>query len=104
MEEKPATLVDRYARRMLVENTIEDAINFFHMDALSSAVLLRIDLNLQLTSSPEHSTKPWRSTWYPAIRQQKAELPSFLQNSQIGGFSEDLDFSRVLVLAGASLI
>ena len=48
IEEKPVTLVDRYARRMLVENTIEDAINFFHMDALSSAVLLRIDLDLQL--------------------------------------------------------
>ena len=48
MEEKLATLVDRYARRMLVENTIEDAINFFHMDVLSSAVLLRIDLDLQL--------------------------------------------------------
>ena len=49
MEEKPATLVDRYARRMLVENAIEDAINFFHMDALSSTVPLRIDLDLQLT-------------------------------------------------------
>ena len=49
MEEKPAVLVDRYARRMLVENAIEDAINFFHMDALSSTVPLRIDLDLQLT-------------------------------------------------------
>lgn len=41
MEEKPAELVDRYARRMLIENSIEDAINFFHMDALSSTVPLR---------------------------------------------------------------
>jgi len=49
MKEKPARLVDRYARRMLVENAIEDAINFFHMDALSSTVPLRIDLDLQLT-------------------------------------------------------
>ena len=49
MEEKPAELVDRYARRMLIENSIEDAINFFHMDALSSTVPLRIDLDLQLT-------------------------------------------------------
>ena len=49
MEEKAAVLVDRYARRMLIENVIEDAINFFHMDALSSTVPLRIDLDLQLT-------------------------------------------------------
>ena len=48
MEEHPATLVDRHARRMLIENATEDAINFFHMDALSSTVPLRIDLDLQL--------------------------------------------------------
>ena len=30
-------LIDRYARRMLIENTIADAIDFFHMDALSAA-------------------------------------------------------------------
>ena len=29
MKEKAAALVDCYARRMLVENAIEDAINFF---------------------------------------------------------------------------
>ena len=46
---KPAELVDRYARRMLIENAIEDAINCFHMDALSSTVPLRMDLDLQLT-------------------------------------------------------
>ena len=49
LEEKTAKLVDRYARKMLVENAVEDAINFFHMDALSSTVPLRIDLDLQQT-------------------------------------------------------
>ena len=49
MHERAADLVDRYARRMLIENAIEDAIDFFHMDALSSTVPLRIDLDLQLT-------------------------------------------------------
>ena len=44
-----AKLIDRYARRMLIENTIEDAINFFHMDALSAAVPLKIDVDLQIT-------------------------------------------------------
>ncbi len=42
-------LVGRYARRMLIENGIADAIDFFHMDALSSAVALNINMDLQLT-------------------------------------------------------
>ncbi len=44
-----AQLIDRYARRMLIENNISDAINFFHMDALWAAVPLKIDVDLQLT-------------------------------------------------------
>ena len=43
------TLIDRYARRMVIENTIADAIDLFHMDALSAAIPLRINLDLQLT-------------------------------------------------------
>ena len=31
-------LIGRYAQRMLIENNIEDGIDFLHMDALSSAV------------------------------------------------------------------
>jgi hypothetical protein len=42
-------LVTRYAQRMLVENGIADAVQFFHVDALSSLVGLRIDLDLQIT-------------------------------------------------------
>ncbi len=42
-------LVDRYARRMVIENTIADAIDFFHMDALSAAVPMKVDLDRQLT-------------------------------------------------------
>ena len=49
MDETPARLVDRYARRMIIENTIADAIDFFHMDALSAAVPMKIDLDVQLT-------------------------------------------------------
>ena len=44
-----AQLVERYARRMVIENTLADAIEFFHMDALSSAVPMNIDVDLQLT-------------------------------------------------------
>ncbi len=45
----PAKLIGRYAQRMLIENGIEDGIDFFHMDALSSAVALKVNCDLQLT-------------------------------------------------------
>ena len=48
-ETSKTALIDRYARCMLVENAIEDTINFFHMDALSAAVPLNINVDLQLT-------------------------------------------------------
>ena len=44
-----ARLIERYARRMIIENNIEDGIDFFHMDALSSAVAMKVDCDLQLT-------------------------------------------------------
>lgn len=43
------SLVGRYARRMIIENTIQDGIDFFHMDALSSDVPMKVDCDLQLT-------------------------------------------------------
>ena len=47
---KSATkLVGRYAQRMIIENNIEDGVSFFHMDALSSAVALKVNCDLQLT-------------------------------------------------------
>ena len=42
-------LIDRYAQRMLIENGIADGIDFFHMDALSSAVAMKVNCDLQLT-------------------------------------------------------
>jgi len=42
-------LVTRYAQRMLIENNISESIQFFHMDALSSMVGLKVDFDLQLT-------------------------------------------------------
>ncbi|MBV8462688.1 MAG: transposase [Acidimicrobiales bacterium] len=44
-----AKLIERYARRMVIENSIADGIDFFHMDALSSAVAMKVDCDLQLT-------------------------------------------------------
>jgi hypothetical protein len=42
------SLITRYAQRMLIENALSDAIRFFHMDALSSAVGLKVDLDMAL--------------------------------------------------------
>lgn len=42
-------LIERYAHRMIIENNIADGIDFFHMDALSSAVAMKVNLDLQLT-------------------------------------------------------
>ena len=44
-----AKLVERYAKRMLIENNIEDGVNFFHLDSLSSAVALKVNCDVQLT-------------------------------------------------------
>jgi len=45
----PAKLIARYAQRMVIENDIAEGINFFHMDALSSAVPMKVTCDLQLT-------------------------------------------------------
>lgn len=44
----PQTLITRYARRMLIENSLSDAVRFFHMDALSSVVGLKVDFDMAL--------------------------------------------------------
>jgi hypothetical protein len=49
LQRSPAKLIGRYAQRMLVENHIEDGIDFFHLDALSSAVALKVNCDLLLT-------------------------------------------------------
>ena len=41
-------LLTRYAQRMLIENALSDAVRFFHMDALSSAVGLKVDFDMAL--------------------------------------------------------
>ena len=43
-----AQILTRYAQRMWVENAISDAVRFFHMDALSSSVGLKVDFDMAL--------------------------------------------------------
>ncbi len=45
---KPGTLLTRYARRTLIENGLGAQVEFFHMDALSSSVRIKVDLDVVL--------------------------------------------------------
>jgi hypothetical protein len=58
---KPAWLVDRYAKRMTIEQRLAEQVRAFHPDALSSAVALNIDLDTTLTV--------WAAAAYDALRQ-----------------------------------
>jgi hypothetical protein len=49
LTQPPARLIERYAQRMVIENQIEDGVDFFHVDALSSAVALKVNCDLLLT-------------------------------------------------------
>jgi hypothetical protein len=41
-------LITRYAQRMLIESSLSDAVRFFHMNALSSSVAMKVDFDLAL--------------------------------------------------------
>lgn len=43
-----AKVLTRYAQRMLVENALSDAVRFFHRDALSSTVGMKVDFDRAL--------------------------------------------------------
>jgi hypothetical protein len=46
---KAKHVIERYARRMTIEQRLAEAIRAFHLDALSSAVALNVDLDVVLT-------------------------------------------------------
>ena len=41
-------VITRYAKRMLIENSLSDAVRFFHINALSSAVGIKVDFDMAL--------------------------------------------------------
>ena len=59
---KPGWLVNRYAKRMAIEQRLAEAIRSFHLDALSSAVALNVDLDATLTV--------WAHAAYDLLRRQ----------------------------------
>jgi hypothetical protein len=61
-EKTPKALVSRYAQRMTIEQRLAEAIRSFHLDALSSAVALNVDLDVTLTV--------WAAAAYDALRRR----------------------------------
>jgi hypothetical protein len=49
LKASPRKLIGRYAQRMLIENNIQDGVDFFHMDALSSAVAMKVNCDVLFT-------------------------------------------------------
>ena len=43
-----AKVITRYAQRMLIENALSDAVRFFHMNALSSTVGIKVDFDMAM--------------------------------------------------------
>src|SRR3990172_5241528 len=41
-------VITRYAKRMLIENALSDAVRFFHMNSLSSSVGIKVDFDMAL--------------------------------------------------------
>jgi hypothetical protein len=48
MKSTATQLILRYAERMLIENALADAVRFFHIDALSSSVGMKVDFDMTL--------------------------------------------------------
>jgi hypothetical protein len=62
----PKKIVGRYAKRMRIEQRLAESIRSFHLDALSSAVALNVDLDTTLTV--------WAAAAYDHLRQR---LPGY---------------------------
>jgi transposase-like protein len=62
----PKKIVSRYAKRMRIEQRLAESIRSFHLDALSSAVALNVDLDTTLTV--------WAAAAYDHLRQR---LPGY---------------------------
>jgi transposase len=62
----PKKIVGRYAKRMRIEQRLAESIRSFHLDALSSAVALNVDVDTTLTV--------WAAAAYDHLRQR---LPGY---------------------------
>jgi hypothetical protein len=80
LRRSPAKLIGRYAQRMVIENNIAEGINFFHMDALSSAVAMKVSCDLQLPTprseqeSHQATPRPESATVSPSSQRDQGVL------------------------------
>ena len=65
-DSSPKQIVGRYAKRMRIEQRLAEQIRSFHLDALSSAVAINVDLDTTLTV--------WAAAAYDHLRQR---LPGY---------------------------
>lgn len=49
LQTRVKVVLERYAKRMIIENAIADGIHFFHLDALCSSVNIEVDFSVALT-------------------------------------------------------
>ena len=68
--------ITRYAKRMLIENALADAVRFFHIDALSSSVGFKVDFDMALLvlASALEARRPSPSRRAFSFQIQKAAL------------------------------
>ncbi|MGH7135556.1 MAG: hypothetical protein ACREHD_07440 [Pirellulales bacterium] len=92
MRRSAAKLIGRYARRMLIENNIEDGVSFFHIDALSSALKVNCDLQLTLMAS----------SLYRHLAQQIAQGYETVKSRHL--FRDFIDATATLHIDGRSLV
>jgi hypothetical protein len=87
-------LVTRYAQRMLIENGISEAVQFFHLDALSSMVGLKVDFDVQITLMA--------STLYRLLAERLGR--TYLQAQAKTIFNNLLDVSALVTIAADRVV
>jgi len=63
-------LIGRYAQRMVIENGIQDGVDFFHMDALSSVVAMKVNCDVVLTVMASSLYRYSEARWQKATKRQ----------------------------------
>lgn len=87
------TLVRKYARRWLVEKTISEQIEFFHLNRLSSSMVIKVDFDLTMTLLAHN-----------LYRLLAADLPGYSQQTAMTLFERFLCNSGDIRITDAQII
>ena len=80
MRRAASTLIERYAKRLVIANSIADGIDFFHLAALSSAVAMKITCDWQLTLMASSLYRLLGPRSEGAMRRPKAAISSAISS------------------------